>query len=137
MKAKGINRVIIAVRDIDEAMKRYSDLLGLSFWDAGIQEKWSVHARISWEGGLELVMPLDSKSPIAKFLDKHGEGLFAVAFNVTDIDRATATARNKGIRVTDDIDRDESGIFQMFREMVLHPRDTGGIQMLLVQTKPK
>ena len=137
MKAKGVNRVIIAVKDIDEATKRYSDLLGISFWDAGIQEEYGVHASISWEGGLELIMPLDSNSAIAKYLDRHGEGLYGVAFKVTDIDRAATAAKDKNVRITGEIDEDQSGRFHMYRELVLHPADTGGILMLLVQTKPK
>ena len=47
MKAKGLNRVSMAVKDIREASKRYSDLLGIRFWDAGVHDGFDVHAMVS------------------------------------------------------------------------------------------
>ena len=137
MKAKGVNRVLIAVRDVEEASKRYSSLLGIRFWDAGVQEDFGVRAMVSWEGGVELIAPLDTDSRVARFLEKNGESIYGVAFNVTDIDRAVTAARQKGIRITHTIDQDQSGKFKLFKEVCLHPAYTDGIFMLLVQSQSK
>ena len=60
-----------------------------------------------------------------------------MALNVVDIDKAVSTARKKGIRITGTVDREQSGRFKLFREVFLHPSDTGGVFVLLVQSEVK
>ena len=60
-----------------------------------------------------------------------------MAVNVLDIDKAVSTAGKKGIRITGTVDRDRSGRFKSFREVFLHPSDTGGVFVLLVQSEVK
>ena len=48
---------------------------------------------------IELVEPLGEDSPVQKFLDKKGEGIHHIAFNVEDIDAALETMKNKGVEL--------------------------------------
>ena len=139
MKSIGVNRVIIVVKDIEEARERYSSLLGISFWDAGAREDFGLHAMVSWDGGVELISPLKADSAVARFLAQHGESVYAVAFSVPDIKEAETAVRAKGLRIVGTVDRDESGTFKFFKELIMHPADTrtGRVSIILVQTEPK
>jgi methylmalonyl-CoA/ethylmalonyl-CoA epimerase len=131
----GVDRVVIAVRDIDTAAKRYSELLGISFPHSVIREDYGIRAMVSWDGGIELVSPIDNNSLIAKFIEKKGEGLFGVVFKVDDIDKAKARAEAKGFRVTGDVHSGLPDGFKLFKEITLHPKDTYGISTTLMQSE--
>ncbi len=132
-----VDRVVIAVRDIKAAAKRYSELLDISFWDGGIRRDYGLRAMISWEGGIELIAPLDDNSMVAKFIESKGEGLFGVIFKVDDIEKSKARAKTKGFRVTGDVDTGLPQGFKVFKEINLHPKDTYGISTTLVQSERK
>ena len=131
----GVDRVVIAVRDIEAAAKRYSELLGVSFWDGGVRSDYGLRAMVSWDGGIELISPIDNNSMVARFIDKKGEGLFGVIFRVSDIEESRARAEAKGFRVTGDVDTGLPDGFKVFKEINLHPKDTYGIPTTLVQSE--
>ena len=135
MKTGGVDRVVIVVRDIEKASKSYSELLGISFWDAGVREDFGVRAMVSWDGGIELISPTDANSEAARFLEKRGEGLFGVIFKVSDIGEARARAEEKGFCVTGEVDCGLPAGFKVFKEITLHPEDTHGIVVALVQSE--
>ena len=141
MKTKGVARVVIAVRDIEKARKFYSELFGISFWDAGIHKDSGTRAMVSWDGGIELVSPI-SPAPanstgegIARLLQDREAALFGVAFKVSDIEEARARAKEKGFRITSEIDRFLPPGFKVFREIFLDPKDTHGISVILIQSE--
>jgi len=135
MKTLGLNRVVIVVKDLEKSAKRYSELLGTSFWDAGVQEKQGVRAMVSWDGQIEMMSPVDPKSAAAIFLEKKGEGVFGVAWNVEDIKEADAQVTKKGFKVVDRFDFPNAPGFKMFKEIILHPKETNGIFSILVQSE--
>ena len=65
---KGVNRVVIVVKDIERASQLFSELLGTTFYDAGVVDRFGVKAMVSWEGGLELISPATEDSDAARFL---------------------------------------------------------------------
>lgn len=134
MRTEGINRIVVAVEDIQKARKRFAELLGIEFWHSNVAHKFGLRAMVSWDGGLELVSPIDPQSSAARFLKKKGEGILSVAFNVKDIEEASIMAQEKGIRITDRIDLgDEVRGFRLLKEVALHPADTHGVAILLFQ----
>ena len=84
---KNIDHLGIAVRSLDEAICYYEQALGLSC--SGREEVPSQKVRTAFftagDIHLELLEPTSADSPIAKFLEKHGEGLHHVAFATDDI----------------------------------------------------
>jgi 4-hydroxyphenylpyruvate dioxygenase-like putative hemolysin len=134
---KGINRVVIVVKDIEKASKLYSGLLGVKFHDAGVVDRFGVRAMLSWEAGIELVSPTTSKGDVASFMKKNGEGIYAVVFNVDDADQAAERARALGVRIKDTIEMSQSPAFNKFKELLLDQEDTHGAFILLGQIEMK
>ncbi len=130
----GVDRVVIVVRDIEMAAKRYSELLDISFWDGGVRSEYGLRAMISWDGGIELISPIDDNSMMARFIEKKGEGIYGVIFKVKDIEESRARAKEKGFRVTGDVDTGLPDGFKVFREININPKDTYGIPTTLVQS---
>jgi methylmalonyl-CoA/ethylmalonyl-CoA epimerase len=88
-----LDHVAVLVRSTDEALRFYRDRLGLRV--ASTEEIPSPHARLTYlDAGnayLQLVEPLDGDSPLAGWLDTHGEGLHHVCFGVDDVPTAVAS----------------------------------------------
>ncbi len=137
MQVKRIQRVVIAVRNLDEAVMRYSDLLGVRFVDYGEQEKGGVRAMVSEDWLVELISPVQPQSVAARFLEKHGEGVMGVAFEVADLYEARRNVENNGFKVLDEIDFGAVDQWSSFKEIILHPKDTNGAPIMFVEVQPK
>ncbi len=126
-----IDHTGIAVRDLDAALERYKRVYGLepservSVPDQGVEVAF---LPIS-DTKLELVQPIDSRSPVARFLDKRGEGLHHVAILVEDIHRELARLADEGIELVDRQPRHGAHGLVAF----VHPRETGGVLVELVE----
>jgi methylmalonyl-CoA/ethylmalonyl-CoA epimerase len=87
---------------------------------------------------LEILSPTRPDSDVAKFINKRGEGLYAVGFKIPDAGKARAKAEEMGIRVVGDItDADlinGKGHGRGMREIWLHPKDVFGVYTLLTQS---
>jgi len=142
MKPLGINRVVIAVRDIDRAVRFYSELLGATFHDASAgAERFGIKAALSWDAGIELVAPLPGReSFIARSIEESGEGLRQVIFAVDDVDEVRLKAEEMGVGVEQTIELTQDQLreyfqdrFGKFKEYVLNPADTCGAQIVVGQ----
>ena len=142
MKPLGINRVVIAVRDLDRAVRFYSELLGATFHDASAgAEPFGIRAALSWDAGIELVAPLPGRdSVIARSIEESGEGLRQVIFAVDDVDEARLKVEQMGIRVVQTIEFTQDQLreyfkdrFGKFKEYILNPTDTCGAQLVVGQ----
>ncbi len=93
-----LDHVAILVRSTDEALRFYEDRLGLRVQSS--EEIDSPRARLTYlETGnayLQLVEPLDPASPLAAWLDEHGEGLHHICFGVDDVAEAVAAISDPG-----------------------------------------
>jgi methylmalonyl-CoA/ethylmalonyl-CoA epimerase len=131
----GIDHFGLAVSDLDAAIDRWSKTFGLEVThretniEQGIEE-----AMLDLADGsrIQLLAPLDSESTIAKFLNKHGEGIQQLAFRVTNIQDAMAAVTAAGMRLI----YPESRIGTAGSAInFVHPKDTGGVLVELVQLK--
>ncbi len=145
MKPQGVNRVTIAVMDLDEAVAFYSRLLCATFVDQDkAAQSLGVRCAISWDAGIELVSPLPGcETIIKKFIDKRGEGLMGVVFAVDDVDACCRTAEEMNVRVEplvdyspEEIEEYFHGRFKMYKEYTLHPADTRGVGPIVGQIEP-
>ena len=82
---------------------------------------------------IQLLAPLRDDSPIGKFLARNGEGIQQVAYSVDDVAAASATLRERGVRVL--YDEPKSGAAGSLVNFV-HPKDAGGVLIELVQARP-
>ena len=100
MKQQGVNRVVMAVRDIEAGRAFYEELLGCTFHPANDEEAeaFGVKVLMSWDGGIELVAPIEGAgSHIDTILEQKGEGLIGVVWAVPDADKAKAAAERLGV----------------------------------------
>jgi len=118
-----VNHIGIAVSSLDEAVKLYTDVLGLKVKDIEIVQEQKVRTAIIPVGDtkLELLESTDPEGPIAKHIERRGEGLHHLAFEVTNIEEALETLRSKGIALIDEKPR--KGV-ENTNISFLHPKGT-------------
>jgi len=127
-----IDHIGIAVRDAKEKLKLYKDFLGLEVTE--IEEIPERGLRVYFikigDTRLELLEPMNENSEISGFLEKKGEGIHHIAFNVNGIDEAVALAKENGLQpLSDEPKRGAGGT----RVLFLHPKTTGGVLTELVE----
>ena len=128
--AKHLNHVCIAVRSVSDSLGFYGAVFGLG--DARIEEiaDQGVRAAIVSVGGsqLELIEPTDPSGAIARFIDRRGEGLHHICFEVEDLQGALDRLDASGVELIDK--RPREGLAGMIA--FIHPRATGGALVELV-----
>ena len=131
-----IHHIGIAVKSIAEALKFYTERLGLESREVVEvpEQKVRVAALQIGESRIELLESTSPDSPIAKFLEKRGEGIHHIAFEVTDIEKRLMELKEKGIRLIDEKPR--LGAHNT-RIAFIHPKSTQGVLIELVEKKEK
>ena len=99
----GIGHIGIAVRNLDEAMKNYTDAFGGQV--QGIHENPKLGTRLGFlsvgNTTLEFIQPTGTEGGVAQFLDSHGEGISHICFEVDDINKELESLSAKGIPLRD------------------------------------
>ena len=121
-----INHIGVAVHSIEESVPFYRDVLGMEFEGTEVVEEQKVKVAFLavGESRIELLEPTSPDSPVAKFLEKKGEGTHHLAYEVADIEAVLAELKAKGVRLIDETPR--SGAHGT-RIAFLHPKATGGV----------
>ena len=93
--ARHINHVCIAVKDIDETIRFYNDVFGVAEAEVVDIEDQAVRATLIRVGGsqLEFIEPTDPNGAVAKFIERRGEGVHHICFEVEDLAGNATTAR--------------------------------------------
>ena len=132
MKILKIDHLGIAVHNIEDGRKFWSDVLGLSFEGAETVAEQKVTTAFFpvGESEVELLESTAPDGPIAKYIEKKGTGIQHVAFRVADIDAALAELKAKGVQLIDQTPRIGAG---GARIAFLHPKATGGVLVELCQ----
>ncbi len=131
---KRIDHVAIIVRNIEQALAFYRDMLGIIPSEIKVVPTEQVRIAFLPLGGpggseIELVEPTNPDSSLAKFLEKRGEGLHHICLEVDDINAALADMQAKGVPVLDKQPR----IAAEGRAIFLHPKGTNGVLLELVE----
>jgi len=126
MNLSHIEHIGIAVKSIDEAKKYYEDILGLKCYaveEVADQKVKTAFFKVG-QTKIELLEATDEESPVAKFIEKRGEGIHHIAFATNDANEALKTVADKGIRTIDKKSRKGAeGLDIGF----LHPKSTFGV----------
>lgn len=128
-----INHLGIATKGIEEALKFWSDSLGLENIHTEVVEDQKVRVAMLpiGESRIELLEPTSDDSPISKFLEKRGGGIHHIAVEVDDIHAALAKLKAQGMRLIDETPRiGAEGCMVAF----IHPAASNGVLLELVQT---
>lgn len=126
MKVLKIDHLGIAVHSIEEAKKLFQDTLGLEFEGSETVAEQKVTTAFFPVGDseVELLQSTAPDGPIAKYLEKRGEGIQHIAFRVENIEEALAELKDKGIRLIDEEPRLGAGGAKI---AFLHPKSTHGV----------
>lgn len=127
-----LDHVAIAVPSIAEALPLFELLTGAEGSARERVEAQGVDVAFvgEGEGRLELLEPLSSDSPVARFLERRGPGLHHLAYRVADLDAALERLSAAGVRLIDE--RPRPGAHGR-RVAFLHPKSTGGVLVELVE----
>ncbi|PKN79244.1 MAG: methylmalonyl-CoA epimerase [Candidatus Cloacimonetes bacterium HGW-Cloacimonetes-1] len=130
---KKISHIGIAVKDLDAGIAFY-EKLGLVL--EAVEEVPSQKVKVAFfpcgDTRIELLAPTAEDSPIAKFIEKKGEGIQHIAFGVDDLPAELTTAEAKGIQLIDKEPRPGAhGADIAF----LHPKSSGGVLIELCKEK--
>jgi len=133
MKLVRINHLGIASATLDEAMNRMGRLFDMEV--DHLEEVPEQRVRTAFfpvgPSTLEFLEATDPESPVGKFLEKRGQGIHHVAFEVDDVDAAVKELLAKGVRM---IDKEPRPGAHGARIAFLHPAETGGVLMELCQS---
>lgn len=134
MKISHIEHIGIAVQNMDEAIKFYENVLGLKCY--AIEEVKDQKVRTAFfmvgQTKIELLESTDNDGPVAKFIEKKGEGIHHIAFAVEDIEEQLTEVANKNVKLIDSNPRKGAeGLDIAF----LHPKSTFGVLMEFCENK--
>lgn len=132
MKLLKIDHLGIAVNSIDEGKCFWSDILGLNFEGAETVEAQKVTTAFFpvGESEVELLESTAADGPVAKYIQKRGQGIQHVAFRVENIEEALAELKAKGVQLIDQQPRMGAGGAKI---AFLHPKATNGVLVELCE----
>ncbi|MGG3563472.1 methylmalonyl-CoA epimerase [Neobacillus rhizosphaerae] len=129
-----VDHIGIAVRSLENTLPFYTNVLQLSL--LGIEEVESQKVKVAFleAGGtkLELLEPTSEESPIAKFIQKRGEGIHHVALGVESIEERISEMKEKGIQMIDQQPRLGAGGAHI---AFMHPKSSTGVLYELCEKK--
>ncbi len=129
---KKIEHIGIAVKNLEKSNKLFTSLFGVPNYK--IEEVASEGVKTSFFASgpnkIELLQATNPKSPIAKFIEKNGEGVHHIAFAVSDIEAEIKRLQNEGFVLLNEIPKKGAD-----NKLVafLHPKSTNGVLIELCQ----
>lgn len=127
-----IDHIGIAVNSIAEMIKFYQGILGLEIKGTEIVEEQKVKTAFIPVGDseIELLESMSPDGPIAKFIEKKGEGIQHIALKVDDIEKTLEELKQKGVKLIDEVPRYGAGGAKI---AFIHPKSTNGVLLELCQ----
>ncbi|HNU85684.1 MAG: methylmalonyl-CoA epimerase [Pseudomonadota bacterium] len=129
MKVTRLDHIGIAVKSIAESLKVY-EAMGLK--SVGVEEVAEQKVRVAFlpigETEIELLESTAPDGPVAKYIEKNGEGIQHLALRVDNLEAALAELKAQGVRLIDEKPRYGAGGAKI---AFVHPRSTGGVLLEL------
>jgi methylmalonyl-CoA/ethylmalonyl-CoA epimerase len=127
-----IDHIGVAVKDLDEAIHVYRDILGFKL--EGVHTMNKRMLKIAFfslgESRIELLQPLSVDSTVAKFLETRGEGIQHLAVKVKNVEATLEEFKRKGVVLIDE--KPKTGALGNKMAFV-HPKSTRGVLLELVE----
>lgn len=129
-----IEHIGIAVSNLEEAIKTYTELLNTPCYKT--EEVTSEGVKTAFfqigDSKIELLEATHDESPIAKFIAKKGQGIHHIAFDVTDIEASMAAYKEKGFQLLNETPK--TGADNKLVAFI-HPKSSNGVLVELCQEK--
>lgn len=125
----------LAVSDLEAAVDHYARVWGLALEHREVVEDQGVEEAMLRIGDttIQLLRPLSPESTVARFIERRGEGLHHVAYEVSDIEAALDRLRGQGVALIDQRPRPGS---RGTRVAFVHPKGNFGVLVELVEAAP-
>ena len=132
MKILGIEHIGIAVEDTENRSPFWEHVLGINRTTTEIVEHEGVKTDIynTGKGKVELLKSISDDSTIEKFLNKKGEGIHHVCFEVYNIEQAIIELKEKDISI---VSENPSIGAEGYKIVFIHPKSTGGVLVELAE----
>ena len=134
MELTHIEHIGIAVKNLNESIKFYETVLGLKCYS--IEEVKDQKVRTAFfkigDTKIELLESTKPDGPIAKFIEKKGEGIHHIAYAVNNLKEAIKEAESKEIQL---IDKEPRKGAEGLDIVFLHPKSTNGVLIELCELK--
>jgi len=129
---KKIEHIGVAVQDIEKSIPLFRDILGIPL--EKVYESDAIKTKIAFfplgDSTIELIEAMDPSSPVAKFIQKRGEGIHHICFGVENVEAALRHFEAQGIELLNRTPRrTENGDLIAF----LNPKSTNGVLIELVE----
>ncbi len=126
MKPTHIEHIGIAVKNLEESINYYEQVLGLECYSIEEVSDQKVKTAFFKIGNtkIELLESTEPDGPIGKFLEKKGPGIHHIAFAMPDVEKALTEAEEKGVQL---IDKKPRAGAEGLKIGFLHPKSTGGV----------
>ncbi len=130
---KKINHVGIAVKSLEESIPFYKDVLGLkpAGTDFVAEQKVNVAMFLAGEVRIELLEPTSPDSPIAKFIEKKGEGIHHIAYETDNVQLEIENMLSKDVVM---IDKEPRKGAHGTKIAFIHPKSSGKVLTELTET---
>lgn len=127
-----IEHVALAVRDLEAAIRLYTEVWGLTLQHRERVDEQGVEEAMLSVGDtfIQLLCPTGPDTTVGRFIEKNGEGLHHIAYEVDDLETAIESLLAKGMRLIDERPRDGS---RGTKIAFVHPKDNSGVLVELVQ----
>jgi len=127
-----LEHIGIAVKSIEQHLKVWRDIFGFSVEMTTEVAGQEVKVSMLDVGGVkvELIEPMTSDSTIQRFIEKRGEGLHHLSFEVNDLEKTIEEFHERGVRMIDEAPRRGAHASKI---AFVHPSSTGGILIELSQ----
>lgn len=131
---KKIDHLGIAVKDMEAALKFYEGALGLTATKTEVVEEQKVKVAFIPVGDtkVELLESTSPDGPVAKYIEKNGEGVQHIAFKVDNIEEALEQLKAKGVRLIDEKPRIGAGGAKI---AFIHPKASFGTLIEICERK--
>jgi methylmalonyl-CoA epimerase len=128
MAIKGMDHLVVRVKNIEEGISTYRDKLGMKLERTSESEALGIRqAFFPFPNGgfLEVVAPLGQNSPMAKAIESRGEGIHTISLAVDDLAATVKTMQDAGVQLT--------GVGNP--PVFVHPKSTHGVLVQLTEKK--
>lgn len=136
MNLSHIEHIGIAVKSLEESIPFWENIFGLKCYavEEVADQKTRTAFFIIGDTKIELLESTDSEGPVAKFIEKKGEGIHHIAFSVKDIHQALIEAESKGVQLINKMPATGAEDLQI---AFLHPKSTQGVLIELCEAVAK
>jgi len=132
MKTLKIDHIGVAVKNIEESLDFYENTLGIKA--QGFEEVTEQKVKVAFlpcgDSELELLESTDPEGPVARFIEKNGEGVQHIAIRVDNLEETLAGLKEKGVRLIDEKPRYGAGGANI---AFVHPKATNGVLLELCE----